>query len=349
MGDVGPVERCSGMASPIFIVGTMRSGSTMLRLMLDSHERIAIGPESGFVRAMPYIKTLPPWQLGPGWYERQGLSEADMDRRIADFFDGVFGEAAHRQGKERWGDKTPYHTERMAELAKLYPCAQFIGIVRHPGAVVTSLQHRGRSRRGAAKQWIDLNAVMLREGIALGHRFTLLRYEDLVHAPEHVLRALMNYLDEDWDDQLLAHHEVQARRGTSTITDGGTRVHEPLDDSRALRWREEMTGRHMAALARATADLRQVFGYSSDGVLPLPRQRPILSGSELGELLVELRVHLPRVPVRPRRTKLQARLYAARHALTLLRRDPEHALARLQGQWRRRTGRLDKQSGGTAS
>ena len=53
---------------PIFVVGSMRSGSTMLRLILDSHPRIAVPPETGFMGAVSATKRIPEWQFGEGWY-----------------------------------------------------------------------------------------------------------------------------------------------------------------------------------------------------------------------------------------------------------------------------------------
>jgi hypothetical protein len=68
-----------GSLQPIFIVGTMRSGSTLLRLILDSHENIAIGEETGFMGALAANRVIPNWRYGKEWYGRLGWSEKEFD------------------------------------------------------------------------------------------------------------------------------------------------------------------------------------------------------------------------------------------------------------------------------
>src|SRR5262249_22544822 len=92
----------SSTDGPIFVVGTMRSGSTLLRLVLDAHPDVAIGMETGFMRAADGIITVPGFLFGERWYERQGLTLADLEGRIAAFYDGIFRDHAHAMGRARW-------------------------------------------------------------------------------------------------------------------------------------------------------------------------------------------------------------------------------------------------------
>ena len=69
--------------APVFVVGSMRSGSTMLRLMLDSHPRIAIPSETGFMGAAAATHRIPDWTFGDGWYERLGWSSGRAGRAAA--------------------------------------------------------------------------------------------------------------------------------------------------------------------------------------------------------------------------------------------------------------------------
>lgn len=75
-------ESSASAGRPIFILGTQRSGTTLLRLMLDSHEHISIGFESGFMIAVDTIKRLPNWNYGKDWYRRYGMEEEDLNARI---------------------------------------------------------------------------------------------------------------------------------------------------------------------------------------------------------------------------------------------------------------------------
>lgn len=254
---------------PIFIMGAERSGTTLLRLILDVHPRISIGEESGFLRAVQDTMRIPGWNFGANWFERFGVDRADMARRLAELYDGIFSEYARSRGKERWGDKTPLH-RWLADLAdELFPAAQFIGIVRHPGAMCLSRARWGYALEDNAQMWNLAAHLLAADRDRLGpDRYRIVRYEDLLRTPEPVLRDLVDFLGEDWSDRLLRHHEVQARRDGPEVTDGGTRTSEPLDPSRIDAWVDDADPDDVTAIAEATSPWRERFGYGATEVLP---------------------------------------------------------------------------------
>lgn len=274
---------------PIFIVGSMRSGSTMLRLILDSHPRIAIGGETGFMGALLATRRIPGWKHGAEWFGRIGWTEQELDDRLREFYAGMFERHAQSQGKSRWGDKTPFHTSHMEEMGEVFPDAVFVGIVRHPGAVAASL-HRSfhYAFDEAVAYWCDVNRQMLAAAGDLGERFTLCRYEDLVSDSEGVLRELMPAIGEEFDDALLRHHEVQKAQGAPKLTDGSTSSRDPIDARRAERWSDEISADQRAALAVA-GPLGQVFGYTTTGTeaFPAGTHRLTATGKELAARCAE--------------------------------------------------------------
>ena len=68
---------------PIFVVGSMRSGSTLFRLILDAHPRICVSEETGFMGALTATKTIPAWHHGEGWFRRLGWSDEEFDARLS--------------------------------------------------------------------------------------------------------------------------------------------------------------------------------------------------------------------------------------------------------------------------
>lgn len=251
------------MPAPIFIVGTMRSGSTLLRLILDSHENIAMGEETGFMGAVAATKAIPNWRYGTEWFGRLGWSEQELDVRLRDFYAGMFERHAHSQGKARWGDKTPFHSLHIEAMARIFPDAVFVAIVRHPGAVVSSLHKRFHyTVADAAAYWTSTNTEVLRQGEALGDdRFALLRYEDLVNRAEPVLRELTGWLQEPWSENLLRHQEVQEAKGAPRLVDGSTSTRAPIDPGRASAWRSALSADDRSTLTIATERLAQLLGY----------------------------------------------------------------------------------------
>ena len=248
---------------PIFVVGTMRSSSTLLRLILDAHPRIAVSEETGFMGGLVAAKDIPNWIHGRGWYERLGFTEQEFDARLRDFYSGMFDRHARSQGKQRWGEKTPFHSRHIPQMATVFPDSVFVGIVRHPGAVVHSLVEKFHyDVRDAVRYWVTTNEEILRRGLELDDdRFALLRYEDVVGQTEETLRELVDFLDEPWSDDLLRHHDVQAARGTPRVSAGNTRTREAINVDLANRWADAVSDADREVLVDLAGPLARFLGY----------------------------------------------------------------------------------------
>lgn len=254
----------TGPAGPLFLIGSMRSGSTLLRLILDSHPHIAIGSETGFMRGLRGAKEIPSWNFGAGWYERLSWSEDEFDDRIREFYDGMFRRFAAEQGKRRWGEKTPFHTEHILEMASIFPDSVFVGIVRHPGAVAASLRKNFHyTFPEAVSYWATANREVVNGGSVLGDRFALCRYEDLVTEQQPVLREILAFIGEPWDPAVLNHHTVQREKGAPRVVEGSTSTQDAIDPRRAGRWSDSCSEPDKDAL-RGVAGLAGYFGYDVD-------------------------------------------------------------------------------------
>ena len=250
---------------PIFIVGTMRSGSTLFRLILDAHPNISISEETGFMGALAATKEIPNWKHGRGWYHRIGWTEEEFDARLREFYCALFERHARNEGKSRWGEKTPFHALYIEQMATVFPDAVFVGIVRHPGAVVHSLMHRFHYGAGdAVGYWDDTNKEILTRGLELGgERFALLRYEDLVNDTEDTLRELLDWLGEPWSDDVLRHNDVQAARGAPRLSAGATRTRDPITPDLADRWADGLRAEELELLVDRAGPLAAFFGYDA--------------------------------------------------------------------------------------
>jgi len=248
---------------PIFVVGTMRSGSTLFRLILDAHPNIAISEETGFMGGLAAAKQIPNWARGRNWFERLGFSEQEFDARLREFYSGMFERYAGAQGKGRWGEKTPFHSRHIAQMATVFPDSVIVAIVRHPGAVVHSLVEKFHYEvADAVTYWDSTNKEILRRGLELADdRFALLRYEDLVEHPQETLRELVGFLDEPWSDDLLRHNDVQAARGTPRISAGSTRTRDAISTDLAHRWADSLPEGTRQLLDCAAGPMARFFGY----------------------------------------------------------------------------------------
>lgn len=262
----------SGPKNPIFVMGAQGSGTTLMRLILDSHDDIAMAQETGFARALLATEHIPYVAFGDTWYRRIGLSRDDLERELAQFYDRLFSRFAAQRGATRWGDKTPFHVWYLPLLARVFPDAVFIGMVRHPGAGASSRSRRmGHGWGSSLRQWTRRNTEMLYQGSLLGDRFLVCRYEDLVTRPEPVLRELLEWLDVPWSDRVRTFHDVHRERGTPSQVEGWTLSDEPLDASRVDAWTREMTDERWIQLKRGKVRaLARFLGYRPDRPMPQP-------------------------------------------------------------------------------
>ena len=250
---------------PIFIIGPMGTGTTLLRLMLDSHERIAIPKETGFMRSEHALRFVPFKWTGGRWYRRLGWSDEEFNDLLRSFFDQIFRRYADEHGKARWGEKTPLHTWHVTRMMKLFPDARFIATVRHPGAAVASNMKRwDHSLPKAAYHYARYGTESARLTQRRRKRVAMVRYEDLVTNPEQLMRELLAWLGEDWSDAVLQHHQVQPKRESEFKVEGKVNAADSIDPSRIAKWTQAFDDDQRAELASTVGPLAQLLGYDMD-------------------------------------------------------------------------------------
>ena len=289
---------------PIFIVGTMGSGTTLLRLMLDSHERIAIPHETGFMRAYNAMTFIPFKYSGREWYSRLGWPRQEFDDKLRDFFQDVFERYAAAHGKERWGEKTPLHTWHIDGMKRLFPESVFVAIARHPGAAIASSMRRFSRPIGPAMYHYERYAKEIaRQAARHPRRMIILRYEDLLLRTEPAMRELLDWLGEPWSERVLEHHVIQAEREHDRI-EGQTRADASRDPSRITHWAETMHGADRLSIAHQLGRLGEFYGYSMDdpsALAPLGEGDSLLFGGaevrarvdEFADLDIRTRMEIP--------------------------------------------------------
>ena len=214
---VAPDALSSG-EPPIFVCGVHRSGTTLLRLILDSHSRIACPPESFFIR--PLGSVLDDEKAMEGLLA-MGFDESHVLQKLRETVSYFFESYAAVQGKPRWADKTPSYLACLDLLDELYgPECRYLVIYRHGLDVACSiagmdipelLEHRGAPRDQklvpAARYWAERCERSLAFQQKHAKRCFELRYEQLVRDPEPVLRRAFEFLGEPFEPQLLRFHE----------------------------------------------------------------------------------------------------------------------------------------------
>ncbi|MBE9062326.1 sulfotransferase [cf. Phormidesmis sp. LEGE 11477] len=190
------------MASrPIFIVGSERSGTTLMRSLINAHPNISCGEETHFLAGLEGIVGSK-WRLMKDYpFEKEYWYE-----KIRELFDSFKTEAAHKQGKLRWGDKTPIYVLKLDFIDALFPDCQVIHMIRDGRDVVASSMDRWGYKRGlsATKRW----GKSVRAGQSFGRsvsleRYIEVKYEELVLDPESTMQSVCEFLQEPWEPSLL--------------------------------------------------------------------------------------------------------------------------------------------------
>ena len=270
---------------PFFIVGSGRSGTTLLRMILASHSEISIPPETWYLLRIPESLDA---KNPLGIAEIETITRImtnhyrwpDMNYEVGAFFDDaaklekptlraildlVYQKHLTRDGKARWGDKTPGYIEILPRLARLYPGAKFIHFVRDGRDVAKSFQAKrwyGDSLHDNAGEWIS--AMQFADAWArsdLDPQILTVRYEDLVLETERTVKRICAFLDLAFEPQMLAWQErvdalVPARE--RHIHEKLTKAPSPAD---AFRWKSEMTGWEVFVAESFMADKLRAQGY----------------------------------------------------------------------------------------
>jgi protein-tyrosine sulfotransferase len=216
-------------APPIFVIGCQRSGTSLLRRVLDSHPNIACPPESKFILPLEELIRSPQAFQG---LDSMGFARTAVMSRLRDFVTGFFEDYARVKGKGRWADKTPNYVDCLPFLDELFAGeVRYIVIVRHPFDVCLSFEHAasksgrtmlaiqshvakaGDLRAGACRFWNEQNLKIAAFVPQVAGRVISLDYEALTSWPEPVLRKMFAFLDEPWTPTVLDYARLPHDHG----------------------------------------------------------------------------------------------------------------------------------------
>lgn len=297
-----PFRRRRGPTPAPFVVGVGRSGTTLLRLMLDAHPQLAVPPETGFIPDLidaarsddatvdglvAAVTTHRKWgdfgmdaeELRERW---QALEKIQARPAVRTFYELY----AEKQEKPRWGDKTPGYTMYMKRIAKTLPEAHFVHVIRDGRAVahsrIKSLSLREVPMEQAARRWRKRVGRAQRQGGRIDH-YMEIRYERLVTEPEETLRRVCDFISLDWDPVMLSYHERSGERleelnrnipawegKLARSAESRMALHQqttkPPDPSRINRWRDEMTPEDLATFEEIAGETLTELGYELEAV-----------------------------------------------------------------------------------
>ena len=240
-----PAQRL--VESPVFVLSSVRSGSTLLRVLLNSHSRIRAPHEM-------HLRTLHVHLSREFTGDAMQALDLDKDELEHVLWDRVLHLELERSGKDVIVDKTPPNTLIWPRLHRCWPSARYILLLRHPGAVIASLTDRRDAPDHEAIRAEVLGYAEKLEEARLGLDAHVITYEELTAEPEKTTRGVCDYLGVPWESAMLEYgskdhgtYRPQLGDWSSTIKSG--------------RVQPARTADPMAELPPGLAELARAWGY----------------------------------------------------------------------------------------
>lgn len=241
---------------PVIIGGFYRTGSSLLRRLIDSHSSFHCGPEVKFfedfygnylkddlrhVRLFSTLATL-------------GLSESEMLTIFGDAFVRSHELAAKKANKQRWADKNPHNVIYLEQWSNLLPSGFiFIHTTRNPFDILSSLKET-RFPRSLPPDFAD-KVKLLKKFMLSGLEYTnnnpnksiTVIYEELVTKPAHVMTTIFDKLGENFEPEIFDKFILKER--VNGIEDPKVKHSAFVHQNSVERWRHDLTEAECAIIS----------------------------------------------------------------------------------------------------
>lgn len=284
----------AGTDRPIFIGACPRSGTTLLRTMLNSHPEIAIPRETRFLPSIWEDRTRWRGLDDPARRERLAklIIEANWTRTarletpraeavqrlvaapptLGSIIGTCFVLYAESTGKKRWGDKRPMYSRYLDAIFSMFPDAQFINMIRDPRAAVASMRKLGwfdSDLAPALDLWErSLRAVAPWRRLLHGDQYLDIRYEDLVTDPAALMSQIATFVGVPAESvpMMLSYHE----HVDETAMRYHARLNEPISTDSVRAWEDVLDPDEVALIEHVAEPWMHQFGYepSANGRRP---------------------------------------------------------------------------------
>lgn len=271
---------------PFFIVGTERSGSNLLRLMLNAHPDVHIphpphvmhllGPLEGrfgppgapatLERAAAAVAALVAHHIHP-WAIQPDVGRLIAEASPPDLLGltlALYEQSREHAKKARWGCKSTFMIDQVDAVLRARPGARFIWLVRDARDVAVSSRDSVFNPKHpllVARLW----ARQQRQGLSLEARHPgavyRLRYEDLTRAPEAAMRSLCAFLGLPWSDAVLRHADTPEASTIASLSGSWKNNDKAVLADNQGKWRLRLSRRDAARIVAVAEGELRALGY----------------------------------------------------------------------------------------
>lgn len=294
--------------SPLFIIGTERSGSNLLRLILNTHPRIAVphpphvvrffaplepaygdlaGSDRAFAALVDDVLALLrvhvyPWPIR---IDRARVLREASPRDCFGIIAALYEQYREYAGKARWGCKSTFMIDHVGRILARYPDARLIYLTRDPRDVAAS------SRRSVFNPFhpyftAQLWARQQRTGLALLESLpprTILRvrYEDLISEPARTVADVCTFLGEEYDERMLRYYQTPEASRSASLSRSWENTGKGVLSNNSGKYRSELSAAEVRAVEGVARAEMERLGYAPDFPPSAPPSGLALGGYRL--------------------------------------------------------------------
>lgn len=274
--------------APIFILGTERSGTNLLRLILNSHPSIAIPHPphimKNFYKLAPFysdlskdinfkrliqdvVKTVQlhpyPWGIK---IDKDEIFREAKDRNLISIYFAIYNQYLESAHKKRWGCKSTFMLYHVALIRRYYPCAKFIYMVRDGRDVAASAKKAIFNRYNVyftARLWKKEQRI----GIYWLNKLSkndifLIKYENLLNKPEEEIKSLCCFLNEPYQEGMLNFFNTEEAQKSGSLSAAWKNTSRPIIKDNCEKFKRELRKDEVSLFESIAAPELDYFSYT---------------------------------------------------------------------------------------
>lgn len=272
---------------PIFIIGTERSGTNLLRLILNSHSHIAIphpphilknfsqleplygdlSQDANFKKlvkdAVTMVELHPyPWEIK---LDSERIFREVPERNLMNIFFSIYNQYLESMHKERWGCKSTFMLYHVAAIRQYYPRAKFIYMVRDGRDVAVSARKSIFNRYSVyyiARLWKKEQQL----GISWLNKLSVndilvVKYESLLDDPKNTIEVLCGFLNEPFENAMLNFSTTPEAKKSASISKSWENTSRPIMKGNVDKFRKELTEKEIELFEAIASPELEYFSY----------------------------------------------------------------------------------------
>jgi len=289
---------------PVFMIGTQRSGSNLLRLMLNQLNDIASPhPPHILERMFPLMSTygdlendtsfnilvddvcrlveLNPVEWSGVEFDRKKIASKSSERSLMAVYNAVYDAYAEAQNAKTWCCKSLANIKYIEEIKAYFKHPKFIYLYRDGRDVALSFQKAVVGEKhiyNIAKDWADTQNLALNLKSSVNEKyFHSISYEQLTQNPEESARALCKFLGAKYVPEMLDFHKTNEAKNAAQSSELWGNVTSPILKNNSKKYKKEMSETDIRIFESVAGSMLDCLGYERD-FIPVGKEQTFAKG-----------------------------------------------------------------------